>query len=463
MIERTQLCKLFNLIASWLLVASHANAADESWQEQPTNLSGENYAGFPRIAINRDDKTIVTWYGGSNTTFYRIAPNGNDWRQIEDGPTGVSVDVDVLPDGSFVRMSGRSDRFQRGVMGEAMVWGESQPRIPELAPGDLKERERRETRVLEDGSLFSTWLQTENGYYRLYSSRANPDNTLSDFGPLSLGQESVAPGRDYSLEIAPNGSAVVLFSSFVNSEYRTRYTRFIPGEDRWSPFPMPVFDYPTEDHTMVYGASLANNDFMLSWIEEYNDAGTSRIATRVLDNSGNLSDPVVHAETNSPTAAVDVAATATDPTSGNGMLVWLEEVDYLQHDPIVKSAHYQSGTWSYDVINTGPAVMGSLDDTPLFLVARGSDSYLLVGFDERSKRLMSMSYSEGAWSGPDYGPNIEGGRLWNATLTPDGEVLALLRGQYPDRSLSLVRYGAKSHQPATGLPIWLLYEASKQP
>ena len=460
MVERGHLPTLFNLVAAWALIAFQASAADESWQEQPTNLSEGTGSSFPHIAINQEGKTIVTWYGGSSTTFYRIAPNGNDWRQIEDGPSGVDIDVAVLPDGSFVRMFPQQGaRFQRGEMGETMAWGESQPLIPEQTPGDLKDRARRETRVLDDGSLFSTWLQKESGYWRLYSSRVNPDNSLSDLGQASLSQENISAGRDYSLEIAPNGSAAVLFSSFASGEYRTRSTRFTAGA--WSPFPQTVA-YPTEGHTAVYGASLANNDFMLSWIEEYDDAGTSRIGTRILDSSGELSDAVVHAETNNPTAEVDQAATAADPTSGNGMLVWLEEVDYPQSDPIVKSGHYQNGTWYYDVINTGAAVMWG-GESGLFLVARGSDSYLLVGRDKQSKRLISMSYSEGAWSGPDYGPSIEVGTLSNVTVAPDGEVLALLEEPQTGADLLLVRYGAKYHQPATGLPIWLLYEASKQP
>ena len=74
-----------------------------------------------------------------------------------------------------------------------------------------------------------------------------------------------------------------------------------------------------------------------------------------------------------------------------------------------------------------------------------------------------MSYSEGVWSGPDYGPSIEVGTLSNVTVAPDGEVLALLEEPQTGADLLLVRYGAKYHQPATGLPIWLLYEASKQP
>ena len=39
------------------------------------------------------------------------------------------------------------------------------------------------------------------------------------------------------------------------------------------------------------------------------------------------------------------------------------------------------------------------------------------------------------------------GRLWNVTVAPDGEILALLRELQPGASLLLVRYGAKYHRP----------------
>ena len=72
------------------------------------------------------------------------------------------------------------------------------------------------------------------------------------------------------------------------------------------------------------------------------------------------------------------------------------------------------------------------------------------------------SARDGVWSGPDYGPNIEVERLSNVTVAPDGEILAPPREPQAGASLLFLRYGAKHHQPARGLPIWLLYEASKQ-